>query len=146
MGLADGMCFLEGLLWLSLNIYHEARGEPELAQLAVAHVTLNRSLQKKANIGQVVFAPYQFSWTAHPQAYLPTDRDAFAHCLQTAFTAMITPDFTHGATFFHHQDIAPSWSKKLTYVGRWGHHKFYRIPDKAKAAGLAAKPIETPSR
>ena len=29
------LSFLEGLLWLTLNVYHEARGEPEVGQLAV---------------------------------------------------------------------------------------------------------------
>ena len=40
------MSFLEGLLWLTLNVYHEARSEPQIGQLAVAHVTLNRASQK----------------------------------------------------------------------------------------------------
>ena len=55
------LSFLEGLLWLTLNVYHEARGEPEVGQLAVAHVTLNRAMEERTSIAEVVRKPYQFS-------------------------------------------------------------------------------------
>jgi spore germination cell wall hydrolase CwlJ-like protein len=57
------MSFLEGLLWLTFNIYHESRGEPFKGQLAVAHVTLQRANGELKNVRSVVSKPYQFSWT-----------------------------------------------------------------------------------
>ena len=57
------MPLLEGLLWLTLNVYHEARSEPPIAQSAVALVTLNRAHEKKMPIKAVVQEPHQFSWT-----------------------------------------------------------------------------------
>ena len=30
------MTLLEGLLWLTLNVYHEARSEPQIGQIAIA--------------------------------------------------------------------------------------------------------------
>ena len=120
------MSFLEGLLWLTLNIYHEARSEPQISQLAVAHVTLNRAVQKNKSVYAVVTAPYQFSWTFQKKSYLPSEQGAFIDCLQTALHAMVTLDFTNGATFYHHLDVQPKWATNMTYINRYGVHKFYR--------------------
>ena len=120
------MSFLEGLLWLTLNIYHEARSEPQIGQLAVAHVTLNRAAQAHESVEEVVMAPYQFSWTMDKDNYLPTESDALVDCLQSALKAMVSSDFTNGATYYHRQDITPSWANHYTYVAQYGAHKFYR--------------------
>jgi N-acetylmuramoyl-L-alanine amidase len=120
------MGFLEGLLWLTLNVYHEARGEPKIGQLAVAHVTLNRAADRQQTLEQVINTPYQFSWTFQKKTYLPTDRDAFIDSMQTALYAMVTEDFTEGATYYHVQDIQPEWSDEVIYVGQYGSHLFYR--------------------
>ena len=120
------MSFLEGLLWLTLNVYHEARSEPQIGQLAVAHVTLNRAAQKQKSVEQVVTAPRQFSWTFQKQSYLPTEPDAFIDCLQTSIKAMTTSDFTGGATSYHRNDVNPKWAGNMKYVAQYGVHKFYR--------------------
>ena len=120
------MSFLEGLLWLTLNVYHEARSEPRIGQLAVAHVTLNRALQKHESVEEVVMAPYQFSWTFQKESYLPTESGALMNCLESALQAMLSPDFTKGATYYHRQDIHPAWAGEMTYVAQYGVHKFYR--------------------
>ncbi|GEM_PF-3448673 len=51
---------------LAKNILHEARGESQRGQLAVAQVTLARLLSGKfgKSVHDVVFAKNQFSWTA----------------------------------------------------------------------------------
>ncbi|PIE56489.1 MAG: cell wall hydrolase [Desulfobulbus propionicus] len=120
------MSFLEGLLWLSLNIYHEARSEPEIGKLAVAHVTLNRAVEKHKSVEQVVTAPYQFSWTFQLDSYLPTNRVALADSARIALKAMTTDDFTEGATFYHHIDVHPSWAGEMIFVKQYGSHRFYR--------------------
>ena len=120
------MSFLEGLLWLTLNIYHEARSEPRIGQLAVAHVTLNRAARTNESVEQVVTAPYQFSWTFQKQSYLPTESDAFMNCLHSALQAMTSSDFTQGATYYHRKDVKPRWAEDMTYVAQYGVHKFYR--------------------
>ena len=120
------MSFLEGLLWLTLNVYHEARSEPQIGQLAVAHVTLNRALQHHESVEEVVMAPYQFSWTFQKQSYLPTESTALISCLESALKAMVGPDFTHGATYYHRQDVHPAWAEEMNYVAQYGAHKFYR--------------------
>ena len=120
------MGFLEGLLWLTLNIYHEARSEPAVGQLAVAHVTMNRAVQKHQSLEEVVRAPYQFSWTVHKENYMPTEPRAFGDCLKTALYALTSEDFTNGATFYHREDISPDWSGELNYIAQYGVHKFYK--------------------
>ncbi len=120
------MSFLEGVLWLTLNIYHEARSEPRIGQLAVAHVTLNRAIQRHESVEEVVTAPYQFSWTFQKNSYMPTESGALLTCLESALTAMVSSDFTNGATYYHRQDINPAWAENKTYVAQYGAHKFYR--------------------
>jgi N-acetylmuramoyl-L-alanine amidase len=121
--------FAESLLWLSLNIYHESRGEPEIGQLAVAHVTLNRALEDKKSISEVVLAPHQFSWTFQKKKYAPLEINPLQESLRIALKAITTPDFTNGSTFYHHVDVSPKWATGKSYIGRYGAHKFYRHND-----------------
>ena len=120
------MSFLEGVLWLTLNIYHEARSEPQIGQLAVAHVTLNRAVQRHESVEEVVTAPFQFSWIFQKNSYMPTESGALLTCFESAMTALISPDFTNGATYYHRRDITPAWAQEKTYVAQYGVHKFYR--------------------
>lgn len=118
--------FVESLLWLSLNVYHESRGEPEIGQLAVAHVTLNRALEDHKSLADVIMAPKQFSWTFQKKSYVPIEINPLQDSLRVALKAMVTPDFTKGSTFYHHVDVYPRWAAGLMYTGRYGSHKFYR--------------------
>ena len=51
------------LLCLTMNVYHESRGEPESGQMAVAYVTLNRAVSQNRDVCSVVYEKSQFSWT-----------------------------------------------------------------------------------
>jgi N-acetylmuramoyl-L-alanine amidase len=53
------------LLCLTLNIFHEARGESIDTQEAVAAVTLNRSKKRGRGVCREVYSPGSFSWTRH---------------------------------------------------------------------------------
>lgn len=120
------MTLLEGLLWLTLNVYHEARSEPEIGQVAVALVTLNRSYEKHRTIKDVVWEPYQFSWTFQKKSYVPDDPKAFLECMKSAYLALKTEDFTQGATHYHLDSVDPYWSADYTYLDQFGSHKFYK--------------------
>ncbi len=48
------MDLMTGILYLTLNVYHEARSEDQFAQMAVAHVTMNRSRERGISIRDVV--------------------------------------------------------------------------------------------
>ena len=123
--------FLESLLWLTLNVYHEARGEPEIGQLAVAHVTLNRAIEEQKSVADVVRAPYQFSWTFKKKSYVPLEINPLQESLNVALKAMVTPDFTHGSTYFHRVDVDPKWAAGKAFIAQYGSHKFYRDDDQS---------------
>lgn len=119
------MDLLTSVLWLTLNVYHEARSEPDLGQIAVVHVTLNRSKSRQLPVKEVVLQPFQFSWTLK-DSYLPDDWDAFGKSLAVVKTAMMTEDVTDGAIYYHHEKIIPEWTNRTTYTGQIGVHKFYK--------------------
>ena len=120
------MTLLEGLLWLTLNVYHEARSEPQIGQIAVAHVTLNRANQRNMTIKETVKQPYQFSWTFQKRSYVPKDPVAFLESLQSVYIALQSDDFTQGATHYHLKSVIPYWSNRYTYLEQYGSHKFYK--------------------
>lgn len=139
------MSFLEGLLWLTLNVYHEARGEPEIGKLAVAHVTLNRANQKHQSLGEIVNAPYQFSWTQDTNSFFPHNPEAFFDCAAVSLKALTTPDFTNGATFYHHVDVAPAWAQNMKFLKTYGAHRFYKKnKKKAKTSNVASSKKKEP--
>lgn len=120
------------LFWLTLNLYHEARGQPTIAQLSVCHVTINRSKERNQTIKEAVTHPYQFSWRlerkkrkAKPWLQEP---EAFLNCSIIAIQASTGPDITGGATYFHEARMKPKprWTKKLKRVARYGDLIFYK--------------------
>ena len=52
----------EMLMWLTMTVWFEARGEPEHCQVKVAQVVLNRMTD--GDIKKVILAPAQFSWVS----------------------------------------------------------------------------------
>ncbi len=120
------MDLLTSVLWLTLNVYHEARGEDKMGQIAVAHVTLNRSKARDLSIKETVLQPKQFSWTHDDKSYFPFDLGAFVECLDSVGVAAVGHDFTQGATYYHAKRINPYWAAEYTLVSQYGNHKFYR--------------------
>jgi N-acetylmuramoyl-L-alanine amidase len=120
------MSIFEGILWLTLNVYHEARSEPQIGQVAVAQVTLNRADVLGLSIKEVVQQPYQFSWTHQKKSYIPENPKAFFQCMHSVYVALRSPDFTTGATFYHHEGINPFWTAEFDYINTFGSHRFYR--------------------
>ena len=113
-------------LCLALNLFFEAGIEPPLAQEAVAHVTLNRARNTGASICRTVFAPAQFSWTAHPWTYPQGKRWQQSVLRAQAVLAHPKPDFTRGAWLYHRCDTPAWWRTRYQFVGQWGSHCFYR--------------------
>lgn len=126
------------LACLSLNVYHEARGEPDTGQLAVAYVTLNRARNQKMKVCDVVVEPHQFSWTTGGVVMrtngwtlmphmVPRDLNALAKAVQIARQAMSrkTKDPTQGALFYHADYVSPYWKRSMTEIGAIGQHIFY---------------------
>ena len=122
----EAMGFVEGLLWLTLNVYHEARREPAIGTLAVTHVTPNRAIEKQKSIEEIVTAPNQFSWTFQKNSYIPAESNSLQDSLRVALKALTTKDFTQGSTYYHRTDVQPSWASKKAFIAQYGSHKFYR--------------------
>ena len=135
---------------LALNIYFEARGEPDLGKIAVAHVVLNRVIDKRFPTtvcdvvrqgGEQQLRRCQFSWWCDGRSDKPSDAQswqmvqAIAHQVYWGFS----PDPTAGALWYHADTVSPSWGKVFNRGPQIGQHVFY--VDDALPPQLTALPI-----
>ena len=129
------------VLCLALNVFHEARGEPETGQWAVAQVTLNRARHDPARVCETVFAPRQFSWTnrlveaptpavrsTRAERFMPKDPVAWKQAKRIArkVIAGAGKDVVGDATHYHATYVSPRWASSLVEVAQVGNHVFYR--------------------
>lgn len=100
---------------IALNVYHEARGSTIEDQIATAHVVMNRvaSSRYPDTPCEVVYQPYQFSWTHDEIPNMPRDDSAYELAKVVATQVMFgyTEDITGGATHYHTTEINPYWSR-----------------------------------
>ncbi|HBT96755.1 MAG TPA: cell wall hydrolase [Desulfobulbaceae bacterium] len=120
------MSLLEGLLWLTLNVYYEARSESQVGQIAVAHVTLNRALNRHISVKKVVTQYGQFSWFSPEESLFPDDPKAFLACFHSVYLALAGNDITGGATYYHTKYVTPNWAGDYQHVANYGVHRFYK--------------------
>jgi spore germination cell wall hydrolase CwlJ-like protein len=118
------------LLCLSLNVYHEARGEPLEGQFAVAQVTLNRAGRDPEKICAVVGAAKQFSWTIRPPKV--ANDPAWQQSREIAKLSLRMSDFTGGADHYHALYVSPYWRTDMTLTGQYGNHLFYKTKVRVK--------------
>ncbi|CAN0511496.1 unnamed protein product [Laminaria digitata] len=127
---------------LAQNIYHEARGEPMVGKVAVAHVVLNRVADRRwpRQICSVIkqggykrLHRCQFSWWCDGRSDTPRDRAAWKESLHVAkmIKKGVINDPTNGALWYHALSVSPSWAKKLDRYTRIGQHVFYTDPKRA---------------
>jgi spore germination cell wall hydrolase CwlJ-like protein len=133
---------------LALNIYHEARNESLVGQIAVALVVVNRvdsskypddvcSVIKQGPVskwhlestGKIVPVrnKCQFSWYCDGKADDTPERHAWLQSvtLATAVLDGIYPDITEGALWYHADYVTPRWMKGVKYVTQIDRHIFY---------------------
>lgn len=122
------MTLLEGLLWLTLNVYHEARSESQAGQVAVAQVTLNRAWARHVPVKEAITQSGQFSWLSKPPKgpLFPDDPKAFLACFHSVFLALAGNDITGGATHYHAKYVTPHWIGAYQYITSYGAHLFYK--------------------
>lgn len=118
------------LLCLALNIYHEARGEPLMGQIAVGTVTMNRAKWDVKEICPVVYAPKQFSWTSlkkNPHSHPPAHDKSWQRAQELANRIINgeVEDVTKGATYFHAHRVKPGWRHAFERTVVIGNHIFY---------------------
>ncbi|MDX1823220.1 MAG: cell wall hydrolase [Thiohalomonadales bacterium] len=127
------------LTCLALNIYHEARGEPDAGQFAVAKVTLNRVASRRYpnTICDVV---YQKKWDRIRRRYVgafswtefdikPSIKNQeWQQALRVAEAALNQDQLPElkGVLFYHARSIKPSWARNKKPIAHIGRHVFYR--------------------
>lgn len=144
-GLTDAVLDLnKELRCLALNIYHEARGEPNRGKLAVGHVVMNRvtSARYPNTICGVVeqgiedrLFKCQFTWWCDRMSNRPNEPTAWAESKKLAFqvyTGMMK-DPTGGALWYHADYVAPIWRIDLKRSNKIGQHVFYVLNKKSRA-------------
>lgn len=128
---------------LALNIYWEARGEPQDGLAAVAHVTLNRVGTEgfPNTICGVVHqggqeGPCQFHWYCDDRADDPQPGAHWAEAQDTALRAAKSgePDPTNGALYFHNRTLKPGWAQARIGTRIIGQHVFFRLPGDPEVA------------
>ena len=116
------------------NIYHESRGEPDIGQVAVAHVVRNRvnSPNYPNSVCAVIWQTNQFSWTSDGRADDPDldntiTRDAFIKAAWIHLVANDNRDITNGALFYYaHDKVFPVWAKDKEVMAIIGQHTFLK--------------------
>ena len=118
----------ELLLWLTMTVYFEARGEPQACQVKVARVVLNR--MKDGDIKKVILAPRQFSWVSDKMdgdvikpGHRPNiESAAWKRSEESARKAIYSTE-KFAATHFHNKSVNPNWG--LKFYKTCGEHHFY---------------------
>jgi spore germination cell wall hydrolase CwlJ-like protein len=126
---------------LALNIYFEARGEPQDGQFAVAAVTMNRvkSFKFPNTVCGVVWQRRQFSWTHDGKSDRPVERKAWQQAkklAQLVYSKYLSFqeqnngawDLTQGALHYYASSIAkPYWAKNQVASLSIGRHTFVNM-------------------
>jgi len=121
---------------LALNVYFEARGEPFIGKIAVAHVVLNRMRDRRFPAsacmvvqqgGDRVRHNCQFSWWCDGKSDRPRHRTAWATSLAVAKEVYwgFVEDPTRGALWYHADYVDPSWNDVFVQTRIIGKHIFY---------------------
>lgn len=125
------MNIVMSIYWVSLCVYHEARGEPDEGKIAVAQVILNRAEQRGISVKEVILQPGQFSWVNDGNPNDIKNHSAFAVCMEAIIKCLdqrLQGDTLQGANLYHADYIKPTWSRssKVKFLGQVGRHLFYK--------------------
>ncbi len=127
----------EEIRCLALNIYFEARGEPEIGRVAVGQVVMNRVADAGfpetvcavvQQGGDTVRHRCQFSWWCDGLSDRPRDWRAWAESRRVARDVYWarTADPTRGALWYHAVSVKPGWREALNQGPQFGQHVFYQ--------------------
>ena len=136
--------FAEALVCLALNVYHEARDQPFIGQVAVAQVVMNRVRDDRYpdTVCDVVKQGptyswkqdfpvrhrCQFSWYCDGKSDDTHNEGAWQQAMLIAYGVYTgnLDDFVEGATHYHATYVLPEWAESKTHVVQIGDHMFYR--------------------
>ena len=131
-----GIDWANDLECMAMNIYHEARNEPEAGKLAVGHVVMNRVSDARfpgtvcgvvMQGGQEPRNGCQFSWWCDDRDDWPRNKRAWAESqfFASHIFAGNSKDPTGGALWYHADYVEPAWRKTFVEGPQIGRHKFY---------------------
>ena len=136
------MMMAEAILCLALNIYHEARNQPTIGQIAVGQVVMNRVADDRYpddvcdvvyqglyyESGHPIIHKCQFSWYCDGKDDTPTDEVAYRYAEDVAEMVVMGNTYSHldGATHYHTTQVAPAWASGKKFIVRINDHLFYR--------------------
>jgi len=136
--------FLEPITCLAMAIYFEARGEPTIGQMAVAHVIMNRvesddfpdTVCGVVTEGETYITKpdlpirhqCQFSFYCDGKSDKPTDEDALHWATSIAWGDYHKQiyDPTNGAVYYHADYVQPDWAETKRPVRQISRHIFYK--------------------
>jgi len=133
---------------LATNLYHEARNESKIGQMAVNFVVFNRvrsenfpnticevTLQAKSykSNGEPTLNSCQFSWYCDGRADEINNVKKYNEIHQLSQTMFYNAnrlnDVTEGALYYHADYVNPKWSKIFEKVVQIDTHIFYKTDD-----------------
>ncbi len=136
--------FLEAVVCLALNVYHEAKNQPMIGQIAVAQVVMNRVeddrypddvcsvVEQGPTYSWTEDFPIrnrcQFSWCCDGKSDVPKDELSWLYARVVAYNVLYDyhKDNTDGATHYHANYVRPWWSKHYDKTVTHGSHIFYK--------------------
>ena len=130
---------------LAMNVYHEARDQPFVGQVAVAQVVMNRVEDNRypSTVCEVVkqgptykYSPgfpvrhkCQFSWWCDGKSDKIKDEKAWLEAIGVAGMVLndgIAIDIVGNSTHYHAYYVRPAWAKRKNKVARIEDHIFYQ--------------------
>ena len=121
---------------LALTIYFEARGEPDVGKLAVAHVVMNRVQDRRfpdsvcrvvQQGGEQTRYRCQFTWWCDGLSDRPRNLRMWETSQKLAQEVYWggSEDPTQGALWYHADYVAPTWAQVYRRTSQIGRHIFY---------------------
>lgn len=125
---------------MTYNVYHEARNQSMLGQMAVVFVTLNRVYDERfpnticevvSQGGHIRRHKCQFSWYCDGISDIPLEKKHYNTIRRLVIYMLehhnLLVDVTDGALFYHSTKVQPKWSQKFYRTTKIGDHIFYRV-------------------
>ena len=129
---------------LAKTMYHEARGQDTVGQVAVADVVMNRVNDKRFpdtickviyqakydSRGHVLLHQCQFSWYCDGKADVEKNLIVYTKLVRLAFIMLYDKsnriDITDGSIFYHNKSVHPYWAVYQKKTVTIGNHVFYK--------------------
>lgn len=135
------MLLKTALICLAMNVYHEARDQSTVGQIAVAQVVINRvndnrypdSVCKvvkqslRDEDGLPIKDKCQFSWYCDGASDKVHEKEAWKKSLQVAKSVLHgkTTNLVGISTHYHADSVYPYWAKEYKRIAKIDDHIFY---------------------